>query len=199
MRKRNNLKKIVNFLYEVGTAKNIVRSHCQVLKNANDTIAAHSFRVAIIGLILAGLEKVNEDKVLKMCLLHDLAELRTGDANFLNKYYRVENEEKAIKDQWKNIVGGKEIISLLNEYNKMKSKEAKVSKDADILDQIFSQKEYLSHRPYDLGKWHAYHKKRLKTKSALKIARLVFKTETMDWVYDFAGLLKQNKKKKSQK
>ena len=145
------------------------------------------------------MEKVNEDKVLKMCLLHDLAELRTGDANFLNKYYRVENEEKAISDQWQDIVGGKKIISLLKEYDERKSREAIVAKDADILEQIFLQKEYLSHRPYDFKKWHIYHEKKLKTKSALKIAHLVFKTESMDWVYDFGGLLKQNKHKKLRK
>ncbi len=61
----------------------------------------------------------------------------------------------------------------------------------------FLQKEYLSERPYDFKKWHVYHEKRLKTKSALKISQMVFKTESMDWVYDFAGLLKGNKKKKS--
>jgi len=199
MQRKNNLKTIVNFLYEVGTAKNIVRSHHQTINWSNDTIAAHSFRVAIIGLILSNLEKVNEDKVLKMCLLHDLAELRTGDANFLNKYYRVENEEKAISDQWQDIVGGKKIISLLKEYDERKSREAIVAKDADILEQIFLQKEYLSHRPYDFKKWHIYHEKKLKTKSALKIAHLVFKTESMDWVYDFGGLLKQNKHKKLRK
>lgn len=192
--KKNNLKTIVNFLYEVGTAKNIVRSHHQVIKNANDTIATHSFRTAIIGLILAELEETNEDKVLKMCLLHDLAELRTGDANFINKFYRTENEEKAIQDQWKHIIGGKEVISLLKEYNERKSKEAIIAKDADILDQIFLQKEYLSHRPYDFKKWHNHHEKRLKTKSALKIARLVLRTETMDWVYELGGLIKKNKK-----
>ena len=192
--KKNNLKTIVNFLYEVGTAKNIVRSHHQIINWSNDTIASHSFRVAIIGLILANLEKVNEDKVLKMCLLHDLAELRTGDANFMNKYYRVENEKKAIFDQWKDIVGGKKVISLLKEYNERKSKEAIIAKDADILDQIFLQKEYLSHRPYDFQKWHDHHEKRLKTKSALKIARLVLETETMDWVYELGGLIKKNKK-----
>jgi len=208
--KKNNLKTIVNFLHEVGTAKNIVRSHHQIINWSNDTIASHSFRVAIIGLILANLEKVgkedksssspfaaarvNEDKVLKMCLLHDLAELRTGDANFMNKYYRVENEKKASFDQWKDIVGGKKVISLLKEYNSRKSKEAIVAKDADILDQIFLQKEYLSHRPYDFQKWHTHHEKRLKTKSALKIARLVLKTETMDWVYELGGLIKKNKK-----
>ena len=233
MQRKNNFNEIVNFLFEVGTAKNIVRSHHQVINWSNDTIASHSFRVAIIGLILANLEKVgkedkssssstelqkevkvrkrmkfscdfaaarvNEDKVLKMCLLHDLAELRTGDANFINKFYRVENEEKAIQDQWENIVGGKELISLLKEYNERKSKEAIIAKDADILDQIFLQKEYLSHRPYDFKKWHTYHEKKLKTKSALKIAQIVFKNESINWVYDFAGLLKGNKKKKSQK
>jgi putative hydrolase of HD superfamily len=183
----------------VGTARNLVRSHHQLIRSANDNIACHSFRTAIIGSILAELEKADEDEVLKMCLLHDLAELRTGDANFVNKYYRVEDEEKATQDQWKDIVGGKKVISLLKEYNEGKSREAVIAKDADILDQIFSQKEYLSQRPYDFKKWHHYHEKRLQTKSALKIARLVFKTESMDWVYNFAGLLKPNKKKKTKK
>jgi len=186
MQRKNNLKTIVNFLYEVGTARNIIRSHHQVLKNTNDTIASHSFRVAIIGLILAELEKVDKDKVLKMCLLHDLAELRTGDANFLNKFYRTENEERAIQDQWKNIIGGKEVISLLKEYNKRKSKEAIVAKDADILDQILLQKEYLSHRPYDFKKWHNHMERQIKTKSALEISKLTFRTQPMDWIYDFA-------------
>jgi len=194
MKKRNNFKTIVNFLYEVGTARNIVRGHCQLIRNADDTIAAHSFRTAIIGLILAELEETNEDKALKMCLLHDLAEIRTGDANFINKYYRVEQEEKAIQGQWKDIVGGKKVISLLKEYNERKSKEAIVAKDADILDQIFLQKEYLFHRPYDFKKWHDNMERQVKTKSALKIARLVFKTRTMDWLYDFAKSIKDNKK-----
>lgn len=196
MRRKNSLKEIVNFLFEVGTARNIFRTHRQVIRWSNDTIASHSFRTAIIGLILARLENVDEDKVFKMCLLHDLAELRTGDANFINKYYRVEKEKKAIQDQWKNIIGGKKITSLFKEYNNRKSKEARVSKDADILDQIFLQKEYLSQRPYDLKKWHTHHQKRLKTKSALKIAQLVFKTRAMGWVYDFADSVKKKKRSK---
>jgi len=195
MKKRNNFKTIVNFLYEVGTARNIVRGHRQVLQNANDTIASHSFRVAIIGLILAELEQVNTDKVVKMCLLHDLAELRTGDANFLNKYYRVENEEKAIDDQWKEIVGGKKAISLLKEYNERKSKESQVAKDADNLEQIFLQKEYLPENSYDLKRWHRHIEEKLETKSAFKIAKLVFKTRPIDWVYEFSDSIEHHKKK----
>lgn len=182
---KNETRKIVNFLYEMGTAKNIVRSHNQTIRGANDTIAAHSFRVAIIGLILAELEKADKDKVLKICLLHDLAEVRTGDANFINKHYRTEDEEKAIEDQWKDIAGGKEIIFLLEEYGKRESKESIVAKDADILDQIILQKEYLSQSPFDLNKWHKNAERKIKTKSALKIAGQIFKTGVMDWIYDF--------------
>jgi putative hydrolase of HD superfamily len=194
MKRKNNLKlkEIVNFLYEVGTSRNIIRGHHQYLRNANDSIAAHSFRTAIIGLILAELEKIeNKDKVLKMALFHDLAEVRTGDANFLNSFYRIEKEEKAIKDQWKNIKGGKEIISLLKEYNERKTKEAIVAKDADYLDQIFLQKEYLPENSYDLRKWHNHIEKQIKTKSALKIAKLAFKTRPIGWLYDFGDSVKK--------
>jgi len=41
----------------------------------------------MIGFILAKLEGADREKVLKMCLLHDLAEARTGDANYLNQQY----------------------------------------------------------------------------------------------------------------
>ena len=185
-------------MFEVGTARNVLRSHHQLIKDSNDTVASHSFRTAIIGLILAGMEKVKDkDKVLKMCLLHDLAELRTGDANFVNKRYLIQKEEKAIKDQWEKIIGGKEIIVLLKEYNQRKSKEAIVAKDADILDQIFLQKEYLPERPRDFERWHKNMERQLKTKSALKIAKKVFKTGSMNWVYDFSDSIKKNKKSKN--
>jgi len=178
--------KIVNFIFEVGTASNIIRSHHQILRNANDTIASHSFRVAIIGLILADLEKVDKDKIIKMCLLHDLAELRTGDANFINRFYRVDEEEKAIKNQWSDIPSGKAMIKLLNEYNARKTKEAIIAKDADSLDQIFLQREYLPAKSYDLKKWHNHITRQLKSASACKIARLTLKTNPLKWLYDFA-------------
>lgn len=196
MKKKINFKKIVNFLYEVGTARNIVRSHCQVIRDANDTIAAHSFRVAIIGLILAESEKADKNKVLKMCLLHDLAELRTGDAHSVNKYYRVEQEEKAIKDQWKDIIGGKEMRSLLKEYNERKSKESRVAKDADVLEQIFLEKEYFPENSYDLKRWHNHMKKQLKTETSLKIDKLAFKTRPIGWVYDFSDSIEKKNKRK---
>jgi len=184
------LEKIVNFVFEIGTAKNVIRSHHQYLRNANDSIAAHSFRTAIIGLVLADLEKADKDKVVRMCLLHDLAELRTGDANFVNSFYRTENEEKAIKDQWSNVPVGKETIELLKEYNKRKTKEAVVAKDADNLDQIFLQREYLPENSSDLKRWHNHIVQKIRTISARRIADLALKTNPLKWLYDFADLQK---------
>ncbi|MDD5146077.1 MAG: HD domain-containing protein [Candidatus Pacebacteria bacterium] len=180
------IEKIVNFFFEVGTAKNLLRNHHQVLKQSNDTIASHSFRTAIIGLVLADMEKANKEKVVQMCLLHDVAELRTGDANFINKFYRVENEENAIKEQWDDIPGGKELVRLLSEYNARKTQEAIIAKEADNLDQIFLQREYFSENSYDLKKWHGHIAKNLKTASGRKIAGLAMKTNPLKWLYDFS-------------
>lgn len=185
------LEKIVNFIFEVGTARNILRSQHQILKNSNDLISSHSFETAIIGLILADLEKADKGKVITMCLLHDLPELRTGDANFINSFYRVDKEEKAIKDQWSGIPGGEEIIKLLSEYNEGETKEAIVAKDADILNQIFLQREYLPQNSYDLKRWHNHQLQGIKTASARQIANLALKTNPLKWVYDFSDSQKK--------
>ncbi len=180
------LERIVNLIFEAGTARGIPRTHHQFLRNSDDSVASHSFRVAVIGLVLAELEKADGNKVLKMCLFHDFPEIRTGDPNFLNRFYRTDNEEKAIKDQWTDIPGGGEIIDLLAEYRERKTKEAIVAKDADVLDQIFLQREYLPGGSYDLERWHNHQAKKLKTASARQLAGRVLKTNPLKWIYDFS-------------
>jgi len=67
-----NTKKITNFLFEIATLRRLTRSHRQMIAEVSDNIADHSFRVAIIGMILAELERCDKDKVLKICLFHDV-------------------------------------------------------------------------------------------------------------------------------
>lgn len=189
------LERIVNFIFETGTARNIPRTHHQLLRNSDDSVASHSFEVAVIGLVLAELERVDKDKVFKMCFFHDFPEIRTGDPNYINAFYRTDDEEKATKDQWVGIPGGKEIVNLLVEYNERKTKEAIVAKDADVLGQIFLQREYLPTDSYDLERWHNHQVKRLKTESARQIADLVLKTNPLKWVYDFSDSQKAKETK----
>lgn len=94
--KKNNFNRISDFLFEIGTLRNMKRMHCQALPQANDTIASHSFEVAITGITLAKMERADENKVLKMCLFHDMAEARTGDKNFIHSHY-VKQEIRSYK------------------------------------------------------------------------------------------------------
>ena len=176
------MKAIVNFLFEVGMLKKTPRSGYQFLGSGKESVAEHSFRTAIIAYTLA-LQETGADsrKAALMSLLYDLPEARTGDQNYVNKRYVKADEEKAIKDQTKDLPFGDEIVSLFTEFNEEESLEARISKDADQIDFILELKEQ-----QDLGNkyakdWLYYAKKRLITKSAKQMVEEILQTDSTDW------------------
>ena len=182
--------KTADLLFEIGTLRNMKRMHCQTLPQANDTIASHSFEVAVIGMVLAKMENADENKVLKMCLFHDIAEARTGDANFIHSHYVKADEEKAIRDQYSETPLEEEIIEILDEYNKRKSKESIVAKDADLINQTILQCNYLKDSKKDLARWNRHSIKGLKTKSAKKLAKTITTRSSFEWFYNFPDATK---------
>lgn len=182
------LDKIVDFFFEVGSMRRMRRMHSQALRESTESLADHSFRAAVIGLVLAEMEGCNSTKVVKMALLHDLAESRTGDANFVHKRYIIQHEKQAYTDQLTGMPGGDELISLLDELNELKTKEARVAKDADDLEQILLQRDYLWHKEKDFILWHEHMAKRLRTKSAKRIAKIAESRNPLQWVYNFAKI-----------
>lgn len=141
---QQKLKKIVNFFYELGMLKRTIRAHSTLLlaHDPTDNIASHSYRVSMIGWYLATLEKVDTNRVVKMCLLHDIAEARSGDQQYVNKKYMKVFEEEVFDAQFSDLPQSSEFIDLLKEYNERKSVEAIVAKEADLLDQVLLLKEY---------------------------------------------------------
>jgi len=74
------MKNILNFLIEVGRLKKIPRKGWILRRIRNpETIAAHTFRMAIMAWILGKQKKLNINKILKMSLIHDLCEIYAGD------------------------------------------------------------------------------------------------------------------------
>lgn len=181
-----NTDKITNFFFEIASLKRLKRQHCQLIKEADDNIADHSFRVAVIGMLLAELEQTDENKVLKMCLFHDVVETRTGDANFINKQYLDLHEEEARQDQMKDLPLADSILSLLQEYEQNESKEAIVAKDADLLDQMILQREYFFTDEKNGEIWQKHTKKGLKTKSAQELAEKIKTANPFEWLYQLA-------------
>ena len=140
-------KDFVNFFFETGMLKHAKRSGWWLI-NVKDpeNIAEHSFRTAIVGYFLAKSEKVNVEKVVMMCLFHDLHESRVNDLHKVGQRYInfKEGEIKASQDQMKNLgEAGKEILKLNEEVYEQKTKEAIVAKDADLVECAVQAKEYV--------------------------------------------------------
>ena len=184
--KNMDINKIVNFLFEIATLRRLTRSHRQMIQEVSDNISDHSFRVTIIGMILAELEKCDANKVLKMCLFHDVAEARIGDANFINKQYLHLAEREAQKDQMKGLPIEKKILDILEEFEEGETKEAIVAKDADLIDQMILQQEYFYKDSKNREIWQNHSEKDLKTEFAKKLAQKIRISNPFDWLYKLA-------------
>lgn len=179
------MKDVINFLFEVGMLKKTPRTGYQFLGSGKESVAEHSFRMALIGYLLSIQEpKADAMKTTLMCLFHDLHEARTGDHNYVNKRYVQIDEDKAVQDLAKGLPIRDEIVSLTREFSEGRSLEACISRDADQLDLILSLKE-----EQDLGnayarEWLHYAVKRLQTDSARKMAQEILETDSTEWWFE---------------
>jgi len=149
------IKKLTSFFYEIGNLRRVLRAHQQMLLalDSTDNIASHSFRTAFIGYFLAKELEVDADKVLMMCLLHDLAEIRTGDQNWVHKKYVKAYEGEVRRDQLKDVSHSEKLLELSDEYEKRETQESKIAKDADLLDEIFLLREYAHQGNKEAIRW----------------------------------------------
>lgn len=187
--KQNQVKKLVSFFFEIGNLRKVIRAHQQTLLSfdLSDTIASHSFRVTLIGYFLAKKLKADANKVVKMCLLHDLEETRSSDHNWVHKKYVKVYEEEIRYDQLKNLPDSKELLELCKEYHERKTLESKIAKDADLLDEMFLLKEYAWQGNKEAKDWlkeinkESQQEKLMSTKLAKGIAREAKKQSPSFW------------------
>ena len=176
------MKDIVNLLFEVGMLRKTPRSGFQFLGSGCESVAEHTLITIFTGYTLCKLEPdLDELKVLKMCLVHDLPEARTGDMNYVNKKYVTVDEEKAVRELTEPLFFGDEIKSAMCEFNEKKTKESLIAHDADQLSLILQLKEH-----GDLGnkyskEWIGFAIKRLYTEPAQKIADAIINTDSSEW------------------
>jgi len=173
---------IANFLFEVGMLNRTPRSGYQFLGSGKESVAEHILRTIFVGYSLCKMDKsLDELRVLKMCLFHDLPEARTGDMNYVNKKYVEVDEEKAVRELTEGLFFGSDIKAIIDEFNRKETKEALIALDADQIALILQLKEY-----GDLGnkyadEWIEYARLRLSTKQAKKLAAKIVKTDSSNW------------------
>ncbi len=173
---------IANFLFEVGMLNKTPRSGYQFLGSGRESVAEHILRTIFVGYSLCKMDKsLDELRVLKMCLFHDLPEARTGDMNYVNKKYVEVDEEKAVRELTEGLFFGNDIKAVIDEFNRKETKEALIALDADQIALILQLKEY-----GDLGnkyseEWIKYALQRLNTKEAKDLAGRIIKTDSSNW------------------
>jgi len=176
------MKNIANFLFEAGMLKRTPRTGFQFLGSGAESVAEHIFRTVYIGYTLGKMTKnVDTDRLIKICLFHDLPEARTGDLNYVNKKYVKPDVEKAVNDLAETIPFGDDIKELIEEFEKSESIEAQLAHDADQLELILALKEYKDVGNKYADEWLEYALKRLKTDIALELAETILETDSSLW------------------
>lgn len=142
--------------------------------NIPETVASHSWQMAIMAMQLANTQPeqgYDFNKVIKMCLCHDLGESIIGDITPRDKRYKSKdtNEEDAIKHIAKE---GKmpELVLLYDEYVKNHTAEANLAHDLDKLDMYAQAIDYEKKYPkLDLSEFKESAIRNIKTKLGLTI------------------------------
>lgn len=180
--KIENLGSVVNFLFEVGILAHTPRSYTFLLGSGEESVAEHINRVSYVGMVLALMNgDADVGKVLEMCLLHDLAEARTSDLNYVYQRYVESDDEKVIEDLASSLSFGNRVILVLRDYKQRQSIESRLTKDADTIDLILSLKEQADVGNTRAASWLAPVLKRLKTEEGRQLADVIVKTNSDEW------------------
>lgn len=125
--------------------------HCYTAKGRHESVAEHSWMMTLIAFFMRDeFPEVDMDKVIRMCIIHDLGECFTGDIPTFDKGAKDEQTEKELLDNWVNSLPqnyAKEMHDLYEEMEKRETIEAKIYKSIDSLEAL------IQHNISDLSTW----------------------------------------------
>ena len=143
---------LIEFFHLVGKLKATKRAGWlnHDIKNP-ESVADHSYRTAVLAMIFAKRIGADELKLIKMALLHDVADSVTGDIiteRGNNVVYsrgkKLEQQKEAMEKILSNLKQEehKELLNLWLEFEEGKSKEATIARQLDKLEMALQTFEY---------------------------------------------------------
>jgi putative hydrolase of HD superfamily len=138
--------------------------HCTTSGRRVESVAEHSWRVALMAFLLKDeFPEADMDKVVKMCLIHDLGECFTGDIPTFIKTDGDRAVEDSLLGRWVASLPPEvstEMASLFREMDAQETLEARIYKSLDKLEALIQHNESpldtWSDNEYDLNKVYAF-------------------------------------------
>lgn len=125
--------------------------HCYTKNGRHESVAEHSWMMTLIAFFLKEeFSEADMDKVIKMCIIHDLGEAFTGDIPTFEKTQEHEQTEEGLLEAWVNTLPETiraEMAALYEEMAKRETLEAKIYKAIDSLEAL------IQHNISDLSTW----------------------------------------------
>jgi len=139
---------ILNFLKTAANLKKISRQGWidKLSLDNPESVADHSYSMAIMGMVISDLQNYDSEKIIKMILLHDLAESKIGDhtPEQLSKEKKNKLENNAFDEIIKDLPNliKLQYLQIWKEYQENNSLESKIVHQIDKLEMALQAKIY---------------------------------------------------------
>ena len=158
-----NAREYLDILHVAERLKDTPR-HCTTTNGRPESVAEHSWRVSLMASLLRHeFPDLDMDKVVNMCLIHDLGECFTGDIPAFVKTDADRKTEDALLEQWVKSLPEElsaDISALYKEMEAQETAEAKLYKALDKLEALIQHNESplstWSENEYELNKTYAF-------------------------------------------
>ena len=158
-----NAREYLDILHIAERLKDTPR-HCTTTKRRTESVAEHSWRISLMAFFLRHeFPDLDMDKVVDMCLIHDLGECFTGDIPTFIKTDDDREVEDSLLNKWVQSLPeelSRDIAGLYKEMDAQETKEAKLYKSLDKLEALIQHNESpidtWSENEYELNKTYAF-------------------------------------------
>lgn len=143
-------KELLRVLHTAERLKDETR-HCYTSGRRRESVAEHSWRLALTALFLRDeFPALDMDRVIRMCLIHDLGECFTGDIPSFLKSGGDEERERSALETWVASLPAPysvELKTLYAEMDALETDEARLYKALDKLEAV------IQHNESDIATW----------------------------------------------
>lgn len=179
------------FLFEMGHLKNVPRAGWLLLGIPSpESIAEHSFRVGVVGIVLAALDgSADIGRTAALCILHDAHETRIGDIPSVGRAYVTTAVPEAVTAHQTSAMpdqAAKAVQDLVAEYEATETLESRLAHDADKLETLLQAVTYQA-QGHETGPWCDTSIAALRTDVGKHLAQAITSADPHGWWSAFAA------------